>query len=65
MFKYNRPLDQTYQHLRDTSPNKEPRQRIRAVTEAADKSQSILKYDHLSREEKEKNDKDPHCKFSI
>jgi hypothetical protein len=54
MFKYNRPLDQTYQHLRDTSPNKEPRQRIRAVTEAADKSQSILKYDHLSREEKEK-----------
>ncbi|WP_088655938.1 DUF5712 family protein [Geofilum rhodophaeum] len=54
MFKYNRPLEQTYQHLRETSPNKEPRQRISAVTEAADKSQSILKYDLLSREEKEK-----------
>lgn len=54
MFKYNRPLEQTYQHLRDISPNKEPKQRIRAVTESANKVQSMLKYDHLSREEKEK-----------
>ncbi|RCW22475.1 DUF5712 family protein [Marinilabilia salmonicolor] len=54
MFKYNRPLEQSYQYLRDVSPEKTLKQRVRAVNQSADKVQSMLRYNHLSREEKEK-----------
>jgi hypothetical protein len=54
IFKYNRPLEQSYQYLRDVSPEKAPKQRVRAVTQSADKAQSMLSYINLPREEKEK-----------
>ncbi len=54
MFLYNRPLEQTYKHLKEVKSHKDIKKRIYAVDQSTQKSHSILKYDYLSIDEKHK-----------
>jgi len=54
MFKYNRPLEQSYKHLKNINTDKDLKVRVYAVDQSTQKSQSLLKYDYLSIDEKHK-----------
>jgi hypothetical protein len=54
MFYYNRPLEQTYRHMNNMSPGKDMTKRINSIKQTTAKEQSQLKYNYLSRVEKQK-----------
>ena len=54
MFKYNRPLEQTYQHYKSNCSRQDLKSRVKEKVLLADKTTSSLRYDYLTLEEKEK-----------
>ncbi len=54
LFGYNRPIEQTYQHFKDVSTTKDFSKRTQAIERSVDKSQSLLKYDQMTIDEKKK-----------
>nr|WP_319399016.1 DUF5712 family protein [uncultured Carboxylicivirga sp.] len=54
LMNYNRPIEQTYQHFKNVRTFKDFSKRTQAIEMSVDKSQSLLKYDQLTIDEKEK-----------